>query len=175
MVGKAKIFMLATATMMLAGCAFIKPRKSDTNALFATGSTEKQVIRVMGSPAHITLKDDTEYWHYGRSWVAFLNNKVVKYENHGSLRVAKLDSEGNPAGMDIPDVPPPQSQPAQPPSSVQTPPTPSGTAKSKIAELEDAIQARRSSPDSFPRQLKQRPLPDQFPPINDAPTGQWVN
>jgi len=152
---------------LLTGCAWLHPVRDGVakpEALFAVGSTEAQVTKSMGVPGQITLKNDTEYWHYGGSWVAFLNGKVVKYENKGALRVAKLDSDGEPIGQDIPDVPPPSG-----------PPPASSKVKTKISELEGLVNRRPPSAQPRPEPIPLTTIGTREPPVEDAARGQWVN
>lgn len=141
-----RVFTLLVA-LALPGCAWHKEGKHKPDALFGVGSTVKQVTRSMGAPGQITLRGDTEYWHYGSSWVAFLNERVVKYENQGSLRVVDFDSQGNPVAPDAPVILPPLVSAAaqtdkpfgQPQRLMQT------KIRSKISDIEDAVRRRPAS------------------------------
>lgn len=142
------------------GCALMKKEKKPS--FFAVGATEKQVVNVMGAPTQITLKDDTEYWHYGSSWVAWRHKKVCSFSNKGALRVQILDDHGNPAGFDSPEVLKPETKTQSLDLSPRRQKTSTEPLQSKITALENLVKPspRNDSTDAIFQPVEQKPPPN---------------
>lgn len=165
-----RFLILCLFTLPLTSCALWpwKEKGVRAPAYFTVGSTEKQLVRSMGPPNRITLKEDAEYWHYGSSWVALAASRVVKYDNRGALKVSTLDENGAPRDADIPDISGPSPQFVQNErqrSAISGPIRP--TVRTSIAGAGEPLPQPRTA--SRPRQLI---LPSAE---DEGPRGQWVD
>lgn len=58
---------------------------------FIIGSTEDEVLEVMGQPsAYMNTTSDTKKFHYGLSTVYFYKGKVISYDNLGDKLKVKV-------------------------------------------------------------------------------------
>ena len=163
-----QIFSVSALIFTLSACSWHRERTPKAEPYFSVGSNEKQLIKSMGAPSRITLKDDIEFWHYGESWVAIGAKRVVKYSNKGSLRVERLDNAGMPAELDTPTVSQPDVADVAQEMELARPPKTLIRATSRTG----ATPPRRPN---APAPISVPTVIDAGAGFNDAPKGAWVN